>query len=91
MRWDRIGRVGLLVVLAVVVGLYVQHALSYFSTRAQTDHQLTLVQELTRENASLAAQQRALSDPVTIERDARALGMVRAGERAYVIPGLPKR
>ena len=34
-RWDRAGRVGLLVVLAVVVGLYAQHTLSYFSTRSQ--------------------------------------------------------
>lgn len=89
MRWDRIGRVGLLVVLAVVGGLYVQDALSYFSTRAQTDNQLALVKRLTRANASLASQQRALSDPATIERDARALGMVRANERSYVIRGLP--
>lgn len=91
MRWDRVGRVCLLIVLAVVMGVYVQDALSYFSTRAQTGHQLTLVQRLTRENASLASQQRSLSDPATIQRDARALGMVRAGERPYVITGLPGR
>ncbi len=90
-RWDRLGRVGLLLVLVVVVGLYVQHTLSYLSTRAQAQQQLAIVQRLTRQNAILARQQAALSNPATIERDARALGMVRAGERPYVITGLPNR
>jgi hypothetical protein len=87
-RWDRVGRVGLLAVLAIVIGLYVQHTLSYFSTRSQADQQLAIVQQLTRENANLVTQQRSLSDPATIVRDARALGMVRQGERPYVITGL---
>ena len=47
------------------------------------------MQQLTRSNASLRAQQRSLSDPATILRDARALGMVRAGEHPYVVTGLP--
>jgi cell division protein FtsB len=87
-RWDRVGRVGLLVVLAIVIGLYVQHTLSYLSTRSQAERQQSLVQQLTRDNASLVEQQRSLSDPATIVRDARALGMVRQGERPYVITGL---
>jgi cell division protein FtsB len=88
-RWDRMGRVGLLVVLVVVAGLYVQHTLSYFSTRAQTDQQLAIVQRLTRENARLVQQEKSLNNPATIQLDARALGMVKAGERPYVITGLP--
>ena len=87
-RWDRAGRIGLLVVLTVVVGLYVQHTLSYFATKSQADHQQALVDRLARQNAALERQQRALGDPATIVRDARALGMVRAGERPYVITGL---
>jgi cell division protein FtsB len=89
-RWDRVGRVGLLVVLAVVVGLYVEHALTYLSTRSKAQQQLAIVQRLTRDNASLRRQENALSDPATIQRDARALGMVQAGERPYVITDLPK-
>lgn len=89
MRWDRVGRIGLLVVLTVVVGLYVQHALSYLSTRAQADQQQAVVQRLVRDNAALEKQQRSLNDPATIVRDARALGMVRPGERPYVVTGLP--
>jgi cell division protein FtsB len=81
--------VGLLVVLAVVIGLYAQHTLSYLSTRSQADRQLAIVARLARENASLVKQQNSLNDPATIVRAARALGMVRPGERPYVITGLP--
>jgi cell division protein FtsB len=86
-RWDRAGRVGLLVVLTVVVGLYVQHTLSYLSVSSQASKQQAIVDQLARQNRHLAAQQRSLNDPSTIVRDARALGMVRPGERAYVITG----
>jgi cell division protein FtsB len=87
-RWDRAGRVGLLIVLAVVVGLYVQHTLSYLSTKSQADQQQAIVDRLQRENAALAREQKALGQPSTIVREARTLGMVRPGERPYVIEGL---
>ena len=88
-RWDRVGRVSLLVVLCVVAGLYVQQALAYFAVRNQAAHQRAIVHQLTRDNAALRAQQRSLNDPATILRDARALGMVRPGEHAYEVTGLP--
>jgi cell division protein FtsB len=74
-------------VFVVVVALYVQHALSYFSTRAQAASQAAIVARLTRENAALARTQRSLSDPATIIAEARALGMVRPNERSFVIVG----
>src|SRR2546421_411848 len=80
-RWDRLGRIGLLVVLAVVAGLYVQHTLAYLSARSQADAQLAIVRRLTHENAHLAKEQKSLNSPATIQRDARVLGMVRTGER----------
>jgi len=80
--------VGLLIVLAVVVGLYVQHTLAYLSTSAQASRQQSIVDHLSRDNAVLTRQQKLLNDPATIVRDARALGMVRPGERPYVITGL---
>ena len=88
-RWDRVGRVALVVVLIVVAGLYVQHAVAYFAARAEADQQLAIVQRLRQENGALMQQQRSLGDPATIVRDARALGMVWKGERPYVITGLP--
>ena len=62
-RWDRVGRVGLLVVLAVVAGLYVQQALAYLSVRSQARQQQAIVQQLQRQNAALTAQQRSLNEP----------------------------
>jgi cell division protein FtsB len=88
-RWDRIGRVSLLLVLTVVAGLYVQRAVAYFSVRSQSDRQRAIVEQLTRSNASLRAQQASLNDPATIVSDARALGMVRPGEHPYEVTGLP--
>jgi cell division protein FtsB len=88
-RWDRIGRVGLLVVLCVVAGLYVQQALAYLAVRSQADAQRAIVRQLTRANASLRAQQASLNSTSTIVRDARELGMVRIGEHPYEVTGLP--
>ena len=75
--------------LCVVAGLYVQQALAYLAVRSQASHQQAIVHQLTRSNAGLRAQQRALNDPATIVRDARALGMVRVGEHPYEVTGLP--
>jgi cell division protein FtsB len=86
-RWDRVGRIALLLVLLVVVGLYVQHALSYFAVRAQAAQQRAIAEHLSKQNAQLASEQRSLTNPGTIVRDARALGMVRLGEHPYVITG----
>jgi cell division protein FtsB len=87
-RWDRVGRVGLLVMLIAVVGLYVQHALAYLSTRSRAEQQQAIVQRLAADNGVLERERTQLNDPATIQRDARALGMVQAGERPYVITGL---
>jgi cell division protein FtsB len=88
-RWDRVGRVSLLVVLTVVAGLYLKQGLSLLSTRSQAEQQLAIVHRLVRDNAALMRQQTSLNDPRTIEGDARVLGMVRVGERPYVVTGLP--
>ena len=89
-RWDRVGRVGLLVVLCVVAGLYIQQGLAYLGVRGQANRQRAIVRQLTHDNAALRAQQRSLGDTGTILRDARALGMVRPGEHPYEVTGLPQ-
>jgi cell division protein FtsB len=88
-RWDRIGRVGLLVVLCVVAGVYVQQALAYLAVRSQSGQQRAIVHQLSAANASLRAQQKSLNEPATVASDARALGMVRVGEHPYEVTGLP--
>jgi cell division protein FtsB len=86
-RWERVGRIGLLIVLAVVVGLYVEHTLSYFATRSQAQEQRAVVTRLTRQNAALTKEEKALNSSSMIISQARALGMVRPNERPYVITG----
>lgn len=90
-RWERVGRYGLLFVLVIVVGLYVEHTLSYVSTRSQSDQQHAIVNRLTHQNRALAQELSSLNDPVTIVRDARALGMVRPGEQSYAMTGQSQR
>jgi hypothetical protein len=89
-RWDRVSRVGLLVVLVGILGLYVGPARSYFATRGEAADKRATVQQLRHEQQRLKARVKALHDPAALEREARRLGMVRAGERAYVVKGLPK-
>ena len=89
-RWDRVGRVALLVVLAGVVLLYVGPATSYVSAWREAKRQRAEVVRLEREHRALRSEHRALRDPRTLERRARALGMVRPDERSYVIGGLPR-
>jgi cell division protein FtsB len=86
-RWERLGRLGLLFVLTIVVGLYVEHTLSYVSTRSQADQQKAIVGRLARQNAELTRTLNSLNQPSTIVRDARSLGMVRPGEQPYAITG----
>src|SRR5690349_10015730 len=88
-RWDRIGRTALLIVLVVVAGLYIQHTVEYFVTRSNADAQRAIAHRLVRQNVVLRAQRRALQQPDTIQRYARKLGMVKPGERPYVILGMP--
>jgi cell division protein FtsB len=89
LRWDRLGRISLLVVLALVTAIGAQRTLSFLSTKAQADRQQAIVQRLIRDNARLARVQSSLSQPATIAADARKLGMVRVGEHPYVVTGLP--
>ena len=88
-RWDRVGRVALLLLLGVVLLLYVNPAINYLQTWQAANAKRGEVDRLQAENKRLLARRAALRQPATLEREARRLGMVRPGERAYVIKGLP--
>jgi hypothetical protein len=90
-RWDRVGRIGLLLVLAAVASLYVTHTIAFLKAKAQADAQLSIVDGLIRANARLEREQQALSRPAVIAAKARRLGMVRLGEHPYVVMGVPAR
>jgi cell division protein FtsB len=89
-RWDRVSRVALLVVLLGMLFLYVGPARSYWSTVQEAKHRRGEVARLKHENTKLRARRDALRNPAVLEREARRLGMVRPGERSYVVKHLPK-
>ena len=89
-RWDRVSRVVLLVMLLGLVLLYVGPAHSYWDTMHQAKQRRAEVAELKRENDRLRARRSELRSAGALEREARRLGMVRPGERPYVVENLPK-
>jgi len=89
-RWDRIGRIALLCVLAFVLYLYIGPLRSWVTTYGEAKDRRAQVAELRERNLELRARERRLKRASALEREARRLGMVKAGERAYVVEGLPK-
>ena len=87
-RWDRVARIGLLLVLVVVIAMYINPLRTFFSAQGEAEQRRAEVAELQRERAQLRARRDELRDPRAIEREARRLGMVKPGERAYVVNGL---
>ena len=87
-RWDRLGRVALLLVLLGVIALYVNPLRSYVSTWQEAKSRRAEVAKLQRENEALRKRKTELNNPRALEREARRLGMVKPGERAYVVEGL---
>ncbi len=88
-RWDRLGRWALIAVLAFVLYLYVGPAVSWVSTYREAGQKRAELAVLKERNAQLEARRRELPDRRALEREARRLGMVRVGERSYVIENLP--
>lgn len=89
-RWDRLSRYGLLIVFVVLVVLYVNPLRNYVATLQESKKRAAEVSALERENGRLSARKRALGNPDVIEAEARRLGMVRPGERPFVVRGLPR-
>ena len=89
-RWDRVARVSLLLVLLAVLLSYVGPAADYLKSWKLAAQTRAEVQELRRDNDALRVRAKRLQDPGTIELEARRIGMTRPGERAYVIRRLPQ-
>lgn len=88
-RWDRVGRVALLLLLAMVALAYAGPARSLVSTWRESHVKQAQVQALEHEHEVLLRRAEALRDPRTVETEARRLGMVKPGERPYVVSNLP--
>lgn len=90
-RWDRLGRVALLFVFVLVLYLYIGPTRTWLATYKEAERKRADVAALKAENEKLRARKSQLRRPGTLEREARRIGMVRAGERAYVVQDLPTR
>jgi cell division protein FtsB len=89
-RWDRISRMAILVVLVGVAALYVGPLASFWSARGEATTRRAQVEQLRKENRELRGKRAALVSGAALEVEARRLGMVRPGERPFVVENLPK-
>jgi cell division protein FtsB len=84
-RWDRVGRWALICVFLFVLYLYVGPARTWVSTYAEAKRKREEVEQIRAENERLRERKRALRESGAVEREARRLGMVKAGEKLYVV------
>jgi cell division protein FtsB len=89
-RWDRLGRLALLGTLIVILFLYISPARHWLQQSSTYHEQRDELRQLTHQNEHLKQRVHQLRDPGALEQEARKLGMVRQGERAYVIENLPR-
>jgi cell division protein FtsB len=89
-RWDRVARTMLLVVLLGVVISFLGPATKYVRTWQLARQTRGEVQQLKTDNQRLRREAKMLKDPAEVQLRARRLGMARPGERVYVVRGLPK-
>ena len=90
-RWDRVGRVFLLGVLVAILTMYVSPLQRWVTQHNLAKQESAELQQLEKQNKDLKAHIKLLHDPTALEAEARKLGMIRRGEREYVVQNLPRR
>ena len=74
--------------LLAVLLAYISPISHWMKQSSTAKHEEAQLQELQSENARLKHRVEDLKRPIALEREARKLGMVKEGERAYVIENL---
>lgn len=87
-RWDKLGRIALTLVLAGILFSYLNPAIDFVHTYRATTAAKVELHRLQQENTLLHHRVQSADDPIVLEREARRQGMVAPGERAYVVHGL---
>jgi hypothetical protein len=87
-KWDRVGRVALTLVLAAVLYSYLNPAIDFVKTYTGTTAAKAQFHELLTENKHLHKRIQSSSDPAVIEQEAREQGLVAEGERPMRLSGL---
>lgn len=87
-RWDRVGRIALVLVLFAVLASYLNPLVNLAGVWKDSKATEERLAELKREHVDLQQQLDEAESPVTLGREARKMGMIKPGERLYVIEGL---
>jgi cell division protein FtsB len=87
-RWDRVGRIALVLVLFGVMVSYLNPMVNLLQAWQGSKSSSQELAQLKQEKVDLTKQLREASSPASLEREARRLGMVKPGEHAYVVKGL---
>jgi cell division protein FtsB len=90
-RWDRVARAALLGTLGIVLLLYVSPLHRWLTQRSLAAQETEQLHQLQVQNKQLRSHIKLLHNPAALEAQARKLGMVRRGEREYVVQNLPRR
>jgi cell division protein FtsB len=88
-RWDRLGRVFLLGVLGMILLMYVSPLSRWITQKDTAKEDTAALRQLELTNIQLKARLKSLRSPQALELRARRLGMVKQGERSFVIENLP--
>jgi hypothetical protein len=88
-RWDRLGRLAMLCVLAALLYLYLSAGIHMYSSWGQARSESASASAMEREHKTLVRQHEALAREGTVEAEARRLGMKKTSELQYVVSGLP--
>src|SRR3954466_6677058 len=84
-QWQKVGRLALLFTLFVIVLLYIRPVAHWLQQRSTAAHSQADLRDLQREHDRLQARLHQLSGTRAVQREARKMGMVRSGERPYVV------
>jgi cell division protein FtsB len=87
-KWDKVGRVALTLVLVAVLYSYLNPAIDFVKTYTGTTDAKAQFHELLHENKQLHKRIQSSSDPAVIEQEAREQGLVAEGERPIRLSGL---
>ncbi len=87
-HWDRVGRVALTLVLAVVLYSYFNPLVDFVKTYTATTAARIQLHEAQRENTRLHWRIQHADDPAFLNARARAQGMTVPGETPLVVGGL---
>jgi hypothetical protein len=89
-KWDRVGRIALTLVLAAVLYSYLNPAIDFVKTYTATTAAKAELHRLLDENRHLHDRVQSASEPLVVDREARGQGMVAEGETPIVIHGLDR-